>query len=402
MKVLLVNSVCGSGSTGKICVDLYDELKKREHECVIAYGRGDASSNYNTYRIGSKLNNYIDGFKSRVFDNQGFNSKNPTRKFIRYIKEYNPDVIHLHNLHGYYLNIEILFNFLKDEFKGKVIWTFHDCWPFLPRSAYLPDLEKYEYLPEIEPKSSIKNYPKSFIFNNSKNQYKRKKDIFSNVPNLTIVTPSLWLSNLVIKTFLSDYNIITINNGINIEKFKNNGILLTKKFHNKMLLGVANIWDERKGISFFNELVDCIDDEFSIVLVGRVLNESILDPRITIIEQTKSVEELVNLYNEATIFINPTIQDNYPTTNIEAICCGTPVILFDTGGNKEVISDETGILCKSKNVQELVAAVDHIMEKYKTFNPESQKNYYSKNRMVSEYINNYEQIGDENEKNSII
>lgn len=390
MKVLLVNSVCGSGSTGKICVDLYDELKKMEHECVIAYGRGDANSNYNTYRIGSKLNNYIDGCKSRVFDNQGFNSKNPTKKFIRYIKEYKPDIIHLHNLHGYYLNIDILFTFLKNEFKGKVIWTFHDCWPFLPRSAYLSDLEKYEYLPEIEPKSSIKNYPKSFIFNNSKNQYKRKKDLFSNIPNLTIVTPSLWLSNLVKKSFLGVYNIIVINNGINLDIFKP---MYEKKIYEKKILGVANLWDKRKGLEYFNELSEVLPHEYTITLVGKIPKNEHLNSRIKHISQTKNQEELRDIYNDSDIYVNPTMIDNYPTTNLEALACNTPIIVFDTGGNKEMIINGFGCVTAHKNARSIEEVIYYIEQKLfedSDFLISNEQRYkLSREYMIKNYIDLY-------------
>ncbi|MGX4686671.1 glycosyltransferase [Vagococcus sp. JNUCC 83] len=392
MKVLLVNSVCGSGSTGKICVDLYDELKKREHECVIAYGRGDANSNYNTYRIGSKLNNYIDGVKSRVFDNQGFNSKNPTRKFIRYIKEYKPDVIHLHNLHGYYLNIEVLFNFLKNEFKGKVIWTFHDCWPFSPHSAYI-DYEN-GILPTREDRRNLKRYPKSILKNNSIRNYKKKKELLSNYNELIIITPSEWLNRMVKKSFFTNSIVMTINNGINTDIFypKIND-LDQKKLEKLAILGVANIWDERKGLVYFNELCNRLDDSYNIHIIGKLGKNQILHKRIIHEERTVNQESLADLYRKVDVFLNPTLEDNYPTTNLEAIACGTPVILFDTGGNREMIFDSLGETTEKKDTKSIIKSINKLRAKISDKNLEVSNEtlaYISKERMVEEYIKVYE------------
>ena len=189
MKVLQINSVCGVGSTGRIATDLYKVLEEQGHKCKIAYGRGTAPEGIDSIKIGSNLDNYYHVFKTRVFDKHGFGSVNATKKFIEEVKDYDPDIIHLHNIHGYYINIEILFNYLKEANKP-VIWTLHDCWAFTGHCSY------FDYVGCNKWKSGCYNceqkgeYPSSKVLDNSKLNYEKKKELFTSVKNMTIVTPS--------------------------------------------------------------------------------------------------------------------------------------------------------------------------------------------------------------------
>lgn len=344
MKVLMINSVCGVGSTGRICTDIADMLLSQGHECKIAYGRGEVPEKYRdiSVRIGSTFEVYCNVLKSRLFDNEGFNAVGATKKLVRWIKEYDPDVIHLHNIHGYYLNVKILFDYLKTSGK-KIIWTLHDCWAFTGHCTHfqVPHCDKWRT--ECEKCIRVKDYPKALI-SHAKRNYKRKKQTFCGVPNLTIVTPSKWLSGLVEQSFLSEYQTVVINNGIDLSVFKPTESDFRERFGltvKKIILGVASVWEKRKGFNDFLELAKLIDDSYRIVLVG--VNDKqlkILPSSVIGIKRTNNVKELAEIYTAADVLFNPTYEDNYPTVNLEAQACGTPVITYPTGGSVESVPSE--------------------------------------------------------------
>ena len=347
MKVLMINSVCGVGSTGRICTDIADVLTENGHECKIAFGRKAAPERYQkyAYRITSDNGVKINALKARLFDNEGFNATGATKKLVSFIKEYNPDVIHLHNLHGYYLNVEVLFDYLKKANK-KVIWTLHDCWAFTGHCPNFqhPICDKWK-TGCFDCKRKGK-YPKSFTDKSERN-YNKKKQIFCGMKNLTIVTPSEWLAGLVKKSFLGQYPVKVINNGIDMlvfhpteSDFKERNGLKDKK----IILGVANVWDESKGFNDFIKLSKQISDDYRIVLVG--LDEKqlgALPKNILGIARTNSTKELAEIYTAADVLFNPTYEDNYPTVNLEAQACGTPVVTYDTGGSGESVPKENVI-----------------------------------------------------------
>lgn len=338
MKVLFVNSVCDYGSTGKIVRDLANGLKKEGHEVLICYGRHQAKEDTDTFYIGDKLTTYSHVFMTRVFNRHGLHSNRATQKLIEKIETFNPDVIHLHNLHGYYLNVEMLFEALK-TFKGKIYWTFHDCWPISGSSAYFDYHGCKTWDEGCVECNSTRDYPEALVFKRQKKNFLWKKKAFSGLDNLTLVTPSYWLKELLAKSFLAQYPCEVIHNGINTNLFKPTyDAELTKKYENKLvLLGVASIWEQRKGLNDFIKLSTMISDNYKIVLIGLTEEQKkSLPTAIDGVLRTDSAEKLAAYYTLSHRFINPTYEDNYPTTNIEALCCHTPVIAYDTGGNKEV------------------------------------------------------------------
>lgn len=338
MKVLFVNSVCDYGSTGKIVRDLANGLKKEGHEVLICYGRHQAKEDTDTFYIGDKLTTYSHVFMTRVFNRHGLHSNSATQKLIEKIETFNPDVIHLHNLHGYYLNVEMLFEALK-TFKGKIYWTFHDCWPISGSSAYFDYHGCKTWDEGCVECNSTRDYPEALVFKRQKKNFLWKKKAFSGLDNLTLVTPSYWLKELLAKSFLAQYPCEVIHNGINTNLFKPTyDAELTKKYENKLvLLGVASIWEQRKGLNDFIKLSTMISDNYKIVLIGLTEEQKkSLPTAIDGVLRTDSAEQLAAYYTLSHRFINPTYEDNYPTTNIEALCCHTPVIAYDTGGNKEV------------------------------------------------------------------
>lgn len=387
MKILMINVVCGIKSTGRICTDLAEILVAQGHNVKIAYGREKVPEKYQKYavKIGVDLDVNVHAIKARMFDSMGFESTYVTKKFITWVKEYNPDVIHLHNLHGYYINVEILFKYLRTCGK-KIIWTLHDCWAFTGHCTHFDYIGCEEWKKGCKKCLQKREYPKCYGHGFSERNFKRKKELFSNIPNMIIVTPSIWLAKLVQQSFLKCYQIKTIHNGIDISIFKK--LQTSNRSQNelgkkKVILGVASQWNEKKGFQYMLELSKRLSEQVVIVGVSEKQKKTLPDDIIGICH-TNKVEELVQWYNLADVFVNPTLEDNYPTTNLEAIACGTPVISFDSGGSAESAS-LYGAVVPRGNCQELESAVRDILNdlpKYPCVD-------LSKEKMLKEYINLY-------------
>lgn len=338
MKVIQINTVCGVGSTGRIATDLYHVLKKEGHSCCIAYGRGKAPADVDSYKIDSTADFYLHTFFSRLTDGEGLFSEGATRRLLKKIQEYDPDIIHLHNIHGHYLNYPILFRFLKN-YHRPVVWTLHDCWSFTGHCAYFDYVGCQLWQKGCQHCPQLKSYPQSYGIDHSAENYARKKELFTGIERLHIVTPSQWLANLVKKSFLKEYPVTVIHNGIDTSVFKPTESDFRKQHgleNKKILLGVASPWTARKGLQDFIKLAPMLPENWKIVLVGLSKRQlAHLPSNILGLERTNNTKELAQIYTAADVFFNPTYEDNYPTTNLEAIACGTPVITYDTGGSPE-------------------------------------------------------------------
>jgi len=402
MKVLQINTVCGQGSTGRIAVDIHKLLLEQGHESVIAYGRGEPLNCDNTIKIGNKIDFYNHALKTRLLDRHGFGSKKATGDFVDKIKYYNPDIIHLHNIHGYYLNIEILFNFLR-KFNKPVVWTLHDCWAFTGHCSHFDYANCYKWETHCQECPERKSYPKSIFIDNSYNNYEKKRKLLTGLDKLTLVTPSEWLAKLVKRSFLKEYPVKVINNGIDLNVFKpvpgdfrerNN---LTNKF---IILGVANNWEKRKGFEYFIELSKLIETDEAIVMVGLSKNQLKQLPKNIIgITRTNNVKELAEIYTCADVFFNPTLEDNFPTANLESLACGTPVITFNTGGSIETVDNSIGFIVEKGNLEEAIRMIRRVKtegkNKYRDSCIKRADKYYNKDDKFQEYIKLYKSLGEE-------
>ena len=315
---------------------IHNELTKKGYNSYIVWGNGDSSNNEKEIFIGEQFGIFIHKAYSHLLCEQGFASWHATKKLIKKLKEIRPDIIHLHNLHGNFINIELLFNYLKEN-KIKTFWTFHDCWAFTGKCVYFSMLDCKKWKTQCNNCPLLKDSPKAYI-DNSKKCFNKKKEIFSNM-DLTIITPSEWLSELVKESFLKNYPVKVINNGIDIEVFRKRDSNFRKKYNlenKKIILGVASPWSKRKGLDDFVKLSKILNDEYKIVLIGvsdKQINQ--LPNNIIGIKRTENQTELAEIYSTSDILFNPTYEDNYPTVNLEAIACGTPVLTYDTGGSPE-------------------------------------------------------------------
>lgn len=396
MKILQINSVYGVGSTGKIVQSLHYALQETGHESYVIYGRGQQSNDKNVHKIGNKIEQAIDLIGTRVLNKHAQFNFITTEIIIEKIKFIKPDIIHLHNLHGYYINFVKLVRFLKKS-NIKIVWLLHDTWVLSGSSALKGGLD-YDW--ENEPnfkllKNISKEYPSHLKVSAKQaiNNYRLKKELLSD-SNFIFVTPSNWLHSIINNSYLKDNKIVTIYNGIDTERFKINSNFKQEKHFN--ILGVANIWDPHKGLKYFEQLAKDLNDFYSITLIGAIkADKNQLHPRIKQIGRTQSVTELVEYYNQADIFINPTRFDNFPTVNLEAQACGTPVITFDTGGSGEsIVEGKTGIIIPKNDYGMLLNEIIKFPKKNKTIEKNARENAlkYSNRNMLNHYLALYTEI----------
>lgn len=365
MKVLQINSVCGRGSTGRIATDLADILKERGHECRIAYGRDTVPEKYQeiAVRIGSNWDVRAHGLATRLLDIHGFVSKNATKKFLAWVEEYDPDVIHLHNIHGYYINVEMLFDYLKRAGKP-VLWTLHDCWAFTGHCAHFTVAQCERWKTQcMSPCPQKECYPQSLVVDRCGRNFEQKKAAFTGVKNLKIVTPSKWLANRAEESILKEYEVQVIPSGIDLNVFFPTASDFRQKYTlggKQIILGVANIWDNRKGLQDFLELSTMLKGDQQIVLVG-LNQEQIKDlpENILGLQRTNSVQELVEIYSAADVFVNPSREETQGLTTVEALACGTPVITYNQTAVPETVDKTCGIVVEC-NPSNLLYALDHI------------------------------------------
>lgn len=370
-RLLQINITANSGSHGKIAEEIGQLVQSKGWDSYISYGRFANPSKSHLIRIGGMWDERWHALESRFFDNHGLASRLVTKLFIKRIDELEPDIIHLHNIHGYYLNFPILFKYLG-KINVPVVWTLHDCWPFTGHCAFFDYAGCERWKTGCYASCPCKsNYPKSIFLDRSCNNWHIKKQYFTSLRNLTLVPVSNWLERMVLQSFLGHYPIRVIHNGIDINVFKPSKDYdeIRKKFkipRKKLILGVANVWEERKGLNDFLKLRSLMSDEYVIVLVGLKKNQiSSLPEGIIGITHTQDQYELARLYSTADVFLNPTYEDNYPTTNLEAMACGTPVVTYKTGGSPEAVSEDTGLVIQQGELAALFNASKYICEKGK-------------------------------------
>lgn len=350
-KLLQINGSVNTGSTGRIAEEIGQRAIAAGYESYIAYGRSARESKSKTIRIGSNWNVRWHGIVSLLFDRHGFSSKCATKRFVKQIDSISPDIVLLHNVHGYYLNIEILLAYLKEK-NIPVFWTLHDCWPFTGHCSYFDAYNCEKWKTHCEHCPNLKGYPKSIWLDNSKHNFDRKKALLTTLPNITFIPVCKWMGNIVENSFMKGRPQQVIYNGTNIEVFKPQGGDVTEATRKKyiidgehIIIGVASTWDKRKGLLDFCWLSEQIPEDYQVVLVGLSQKQIDTLPKGVVgIRRTESVQELAALYSLADVFVNPTYVDNFPTTNIEALACSTPVITYNTGGSPEAIDENTGIV----------------------------------------------------------
>ena len=364
MKVVQINSF-GNLSTGSVMRELDEEYRSQGFETWMFWGRGRPTEGPRALNFNTKANCIVDVLATRLDGRAGFHSRGVTKQLLKRLDEIDPDVVHLHNLHGYYVNIEMLFGWLTSH-RCRVRWTLHDCWAFTGHCAYFTYVKCAQWrshcaYSEVCPQ--LDTYPKTICKKNCSRNFEDKRRIFTSIPleRMTLITPSHWLDGLVRQSFLKDYPVEVHHNTVNTTVFKPTPSDFRERYgigNRFMILGVASTWTERKGLDDFVRLSESLDcGQIVVVLVGLSEKQlKTLPEKMVGITRTDSREELAGIYTTADVFFNPTREDNYPTVNLEAEACGLPVITYDTGGCRETIHDERSLVVT--DVQEAMRKIE--------------------------------------------
>lgn len=394
MKTLLqIDSCLNMLSTGRITESIGRLAQERGWDCYIVHGARYArpGSCMHSFQAVSKWGEYAHFAESLLFDNHGLASRDSTKAIIEQIKQINPDIIQLHCVHGYYMNYKLLFEYLNTT-NIPVVWTFHDCWAFTGHCAHFVTAGCEKWKNEGCHNCPLKgDYPKSLVDRSSRN-YRLKKELFSANQNLHIVAVSEWLASFTRESFLSNKDIRVINNGVDIHVFKPCGEKSSDRFN---IVGVASAWNKDKGLYDFYQLREALPVDFDITLIGLTAEQiKNLPQGIKGISRTDSVEQLAQLYSDANVFVNPTYADSFPTVNMEALACGTPVITYRTGGSPEIIDEKTGVVVEQGDIEGLITAIKRM--KNQPLSQEECRNravtLYDKDKRFADYVNLYESL----------
>jgi len=405
MPILLQISIeVNSGSVGRIAEQIGQVAISHGWDSYITYARNHLPSQSRTIKIGTKWDIYWHGIMTRLFDTHCLHSTRATKKLIEQIEIIKPDIIQLHHIHGYFLNMQVLFNYLS-SISTPTVWVFHDCWAMTGHCAHFDYVRCRKWLTHCETCEQKKDYPKSLFRDRSFKNYTLKKNLFTSVSNLTIVSVSQWLGDIVKKSFLNNFPVEIIQNGIDLDAFSPQSSQMIYAMGNKLglttqsfiLLGVASTWDQRKGLNDFIQLYNLIPKTWTIILVGLSKSQIKKLPNDMIgIERTENVTQLATLYTMATVFINPTWEDTFPTTNLESLACGTPVITYKTGGSVESVSEGTGYVVEKGDVNAIKEHVIEIGKKgknaYQNKCRERAVRYYNKDERFEDYIRLYNEF----------
>lgn len=392
MKIVQINHFSYKAA-GSIMMNLHRAMIQKGIESYVVWGRGRDSENDHEYYMNDKLGVNFHALYTRATDRTGFASVRSTIQLINWLEHINPDIIHLHCVHGYYINIKLLFDYIRKN-NIQVVWTQHDCWSFTGHCAYFDAIGCEKWKTGCHECEQSRTYPAAYVDASRKN-WNDKRKLFCGL-NILIVTPCNWLSTLVKQSFLGEYPVETIYNGIDLSTFKRTeGNFKSKNnLKNKFIvLGVASEWTERKGLKDIVRLYNRLDrNDYKIVVVGLTKDQMKQIPDGIIgIQRTNDVQELVDIYSSTDLFFNPTYEDNFPTTNLEAIACETPVLTYRTGGSPEAVGTRNGAVISPGDLESAVKIIDD-MKRGKCVFKVKLNEKFSKSTMLEHYLRVYNSI----------
>ena len=370
-----INTVVNN-STGRIMHDIQREADISGMETLSIVGRRHVYTDVPCVKFGNAVSFWIHVIWTTLTDRHGLEpvlSVIYTRKMVRRIREANPDIIHLHNIHGYYLHYPTLMKYLAYEYKGKIIWTFHDLWPITGHCPHYVAIDCRKWMTGCNHCPNKKRYPVSLGLDGSRKNYETKKELFTLLSNLTITVPSEWMASQVKQSFMGKYPVEVINNGIDTAVFDHNRLIADLNIESnkcvdetawsdkKILLSVASIWDERKGLKDLVALSDKLSDDYVMVIVGLSKHQISRLPKGVIgITRTENIDELVSLYSRAHIFVNPSLEESFSLVTVEALSCGCPCIVLDTSAVAELVNDDNGVVLHSHKPEDYLDAIKSI------------------------------------------
>lgn len=371
-------------------------LKKQGHEVKVLYGVGEAKNadDYNAVKISRQSDYYFHNALSKITDHTGLYSRRSTLRLIEEIRAFRPDLIHLHTLHGYYVNYEILFEFLKRA-DIPLVWTLHDCWPFTGHCTHFSQMGCTQWQTLCSKCPQLRRYPKCYFRGDVQKNYARKKEAFSGMRNLVITAPSHWLAKQISDSFLGRYPIRVVPNGVDLSIFYPQSSQIRQQFHlqeKKIVLSVANVWSQSKGMTDLFALNQMLDDSYQIVMIGLAESQLKQLPKgILGIQRTRSQTELAQWYSCADVFINPTYEETFGLTTVEAQACGTPVVVYGTDGCPETVANGNGIIIPQGNLEKLKSAIIETISGGKRAEPQAIR-YFDKEYVYKDYLHLYEHL----------
>ena len=405
-KLLQINPVLRvNTSTGRIMQEIGELAMLHGWKTYMAYSKGRdgiKECKSEIVPVGDVWSTAWHGLETRLLDRHGLASDRATREFVKRIEKIAPDIVHIHNIHGYFLNYRILFDFLSKS-GIPVVWTVHDCWLYTGHCYYYSYAGCNKWQTGCGHCPQKKEFPASYFSDRSHRNWLDKKTAFTSMPldKLTIVPVSDWIREEMSRSFLKDYHFQVIHNGINTEVFDVYDATAVRQQYSlgdkHIFLGVASIWSREKGLADFIKMSELIGQDEVIVLVGiKPEDMKLLPKNVVAIARTENIHQLAELYSAADVFINPTWQDNYPTVNLEAIACGTPVVTYRTGGSIEAITDTTGFIVEQGDVAGLVDAARCIIRRGKEAYRNVCRQYavanFRKEDRYADYLNLYRQL----------
>lgn len=405
MRIVQINGGA-KGSTGKIMMGIAEVARAQGHEVMcaspITTTNRDAGEDCGYYRIGTFNSRRVNVVLARITGFNGCFAWFETYKLLKKIDEFKPDIIHLHNLHDSYINLSMLFSYIKKH-NVPTVWTLHDCWAFTGQCPHFTIAKCNKWKAGCYGCPQYKAYPSS-LYDNTKRMWQLKKKWFTGVKNMTIVTPSEWLAGLARESYLKQYPIEVINNGIDLNVFKPTHSNFREQYgipgDKYIVLGVSFAWGYRKGLDCFVEMAEKLGERYQIVLVGT--DDEIdknLPQNIISIHRTQNQKELAEIYSAADVFAMPTREENYPTVNMEAIACGTPVVTFDTGGSPEMLDEKVDRVVPVDDVNKMMSEIRKICENMRLSSEafrSKAKEYIMEDRFL-EYIDLYKSMHSEND-----
>lgn len=407
-KLLQINVTANWGSTGKIAEQINTLAQQQGWETYIAYGRYKNDSKSKLVHVGSKYAVYEHYLEYILFDNDGLASRCATHQLVNKIKEIQPDIIHIHNIHDHWVNYRILFEYLK-TIDTPIVWTQHDCWSFTANCGYYTALGCSQWMNSCS-RSCPYRKANSLrrLINKTQHHFELKKQLFTSIKNLTLVPVSKWLENEIRKSYLKEVKIKTIYNGVDVDVFKplENIDLKLEKYglnNKRYIVGVASVWSERKGFLDYCKLAGLLPEDVKIVLVG--LNETMCKTAkkygIIGIGRTDNINDLVAIYNKASIVMNLSREETFGLTTVEGFACGTPSIVYDSTASPELITTDTGVIVESGDIEGVAKAVTNLLakEKSKVACRELAIGYFNKEDRYKEYVNLYSKLIRENNSN---
>lgn len=397
MRVVQINGV-NYGSTASIMFSLADELTQQGHKELCTAGfTWTKTSRPDYFTTSNILEKTAHTYLARLTGRTGCFSVLATHRLLKKLDRFSPDVIHLHNVHGWFVNLPMLFRYIKKQ-NIPVVWTLHDCWSFTGQCPHFESIGCERWKTGCGGCDAYHSYPET-LFDCSMAMYKKKKVWFTGVNNLTVVTPSAWLADLARESFLGQYPVEVIHNGVDLAVFqpKTGDFRARQDLQDKKLvLGVSYGWDNRKGLDVFLELAERLGEDYRVILVGtnEELN-SMLPSNVIAIHRTQDRQELAEIYSAADVFANPTREDTFPTVNMEALACGTPVVTFRTGGSPEIPDETCGAVVEKNDVEAFVQQIQRICEQ-KPYSTEAcrfrAQTYFDREKCLQKYLDLYRRI----------